>query len=155
LPSVEGHVPTTSATTGERGHQGLFERVENSFCCRRRRGASSGWEHEPLPLRRHCTAPRRRLLSSAAPTRTAGHRLARDFGRAAASGESSGAACICFVYFTSAPPAPFLRSAPPLRAFRPMFYKRPCRYGLPRRARFDHTGLMEPPFRRSALGFCL
>jgi hypothetical protein len=67
---AEGYVPSTSATTGERRHQGLLERVENSFSRLRRITIVRGADFE-LPFLDDLHVLRRRFFSSTAPPRGA------------------------------------------------------------------------------------
>jgi hypothetical protein len=111
---AEGYVPSTSATNGERRHQGLLERVKNSFFRRRRGGWRSGnFEHS------HCddiarASPPSLFVGGA----TSGRRLVRDFrGGRRWSAERAAAPPDHFgnVRFTSAvPPAPSPSPTPPL-----------------------------------------
>jgi hypothetical protein len=110
---AEGHVPTTSATRGEKRHQGLFERVENSFSRQLRNISFTGSDSSPFPRRLARAPPPFLFVDGATP----GRRFARDFRGGRRSVERATAPPdVGFVCFTSAPPAPS-PSRTPLSAF--------------------------------------
>jgi hypothetical protein len=110
---AEGYVPSTSATNGERRHQGLLERVENSFF-RWRWGVVAGGNFEHFRLDDIACASSPPLFVDGA---TPGRRLVRDFRGGRRSAERAAAPPDHFgnVRFTSAvPPAPSPSPTPPL-----------------------------------------